>query len=1812
MPNDEEQAKPQSPELAGGAGFTFESAVGAYYLAALLGEGYGAGVSHRTVSRVAFQQRNFGEPLDDVIVDFLSSAGEEARLSLQVKTDLTISAAQSNKDFRDIVRDSWLTYKKTDFRKSIDRYGAAVANVAKDKARALRTLGELARASDTSNHFDARFAEGGNASAEQKTVKDDIVTLLTEVKGSEPSPEEVHAFLAHLVLIEFDFMHAGATHTAEAMNRLRECLAPAEVAQAPALWSKLTQLARESAGRAGAYDRLRLLRELDTIGRLRGVASLRADLDKVTALARSWIADIQDDVGGVHLERRSLADLLTKAVDERRFIQIVGLPGSGKSVLLRQQVETDLVRGHVLFLKSDRLEGKSWSSFAAANSLSSAPLANLLGEIAATGSATLYIDGIDRVEKNHRPIVLDVLRAIVRTPELSNWKVVVSLRDSGIEPLRNWLSEVLNSVSIGTVEVGSLNDDEAEVLANQKPELRPLLFGPAQVSEVVRRPFFTKVLYQSFSADQAKTRFQPQSEVDLIENWWERGGYSATGQEALDRQRAILDVASVRSRQLSLPIQLSQLKSESVRQIEGLVEDGILQYVRKGHTVRFSHDIFFEWSFFHVLVERGDQWLDEIRACGEPPAVGRVVELLSQWEFREGKNWATSLDRTATAKMRSQWTRAWLLGPLGLPTFASNEDQFANAVSADDFTFLKRALVWLQAEKTVPNPNILASTLPVEQRIRTADFLGWPSDFAAWRRFIAFLLRRLDRLPVSLYPQIVSVFEVWQNAFAGFKNPVSAALLKRCADWLREIDVRDARMERFARLEQEKPSRWQAVPELDDFRQSICQLILRSASSMPELTEEYLKEVLASEDIRDEKYREIITFAPTLAATHPGLLVDLTLKHLKEELPDDRSARERREIKEAAEFRRRVEEKSESERTPAEKRMLSFGGPHFHHFHQFSYHDWESLCIERGSFDYWPPSPLREPFHSLLKASPKEALRLFTALCNHAMEAWRQLHRHDYDRQGTPIPLELHFPWGVQQFWGGDREYLWHRGTWAPHALASGFLAVEEWCYSEIESGRHVDDVIREVVEGNQSVGVLGIAVSLILHTSLVSEAAFPIVMAQRLWYVDLNRMVNDTSGSTVSLIGFKQGDEAHVAEIKKAAERRARRTTLRWLLPAYVFSQEFGERTKEVALAFKDNLPFQYEEHRNNPQAREYLLKQATENAEVALRENYTVQRSAEHEGLIEIAHVSPSASKPENVEKLERANRSLRQSGLWTWALRCFEAGAVGDAAKVTEAIVQAKELDTASLFESGDDQEELETRRGAVAGAAAVALRFREGRSDEELEWARDVIKRAFKAPEVPDETRVPQAIIPWHHGIFVAHGLASEMRRGTADTDAPAQLLVLVTHPLENVSLAALAEIVSLWEVDAKLVWAALHLSFDLCRIGPFSPAARRGPSEPIHPADRTLAALTAAAEYYEKGAGWLTLPLPPPAWIKRERTVPQSGDGQSDDGGLPDIDFGPDDVQDARESWAEPKTHWYSQYAAKVLALVPFEKILLSDAREEALGFVDSLLAWTNAKNAPPWLKKRRRDRDSARLIEWTHQLGRTLGDISGDLSVPEVKTRFLEPIFALEGDTCWSLLTPFADRYICRYIYDAPTVPDGATDVVRLCLDRFLQTTTLQRSAYRSGEFHGFDEPQLSRILMFVAIEHAGGAARYVNGDWSEVAMILPLIDRYVRAAGWSVSVMVSFLTLCERAKNSYPAEMFADQVLAVIADESQPVRGWHGTFIPARIAGLVQFFADRETPMPSGLGQKLLRILDLLVDMGDRRSAALQMSEAFREITLS
>ena len=135
MSSSTSKAKPQatSTELTGGAGFTYEDTVVAYYLAALLREERAAGLNG-VVNTVAIQQAGHGHPMDDIIVE-LDDDGSRRRLSLQAKRKIQISAAATNKDFRDILSRAVATRATDNFNADLDAYGFVAENVAVGRFR---------------------------------------------------------------------------------------------------------------------------------------------------------------------------------------------------------------------------------------------------------------------------------------------------------------------------------------------------------------------------------------------------------------------------------------------------------------------------------------------------------------------------------------------------------------------------------------------------------------------------------------------------------------------------------------------------------------------------------------------------------------------------------------------------------------------------------------------------------------------------------------------------------------------------------------------------------------------------------------------------------------------------------------------------------------------------------------------------------------------------------------------------------------------------------------------------------------------------------------------------------------------------------------------------------------------------------------------------------------------------------------------------------------------------------------------------------------------------------------------------------------------------------------------------------------------------------------------------------------------------------------------------------------------------------------------------------------------------------------------
>ena len=895
------------------------------------------------------------------------------------------------------------------------------------------------------------------------------------------------------------------------------------------------------------------------------------------------------------------------------------------------------------------------------------------------------------------------------------------------------------------------------------------------------------------------------------------------------------------------------------------------------------------------------------------------------------------------------------------------------------------------------------------------------------------------------------------------------------------------------------------------------------------------------------------------------------------ELPGDRAARERRELDAHYEALRRIREKPEDERTPEERQLLSFLPP------LTSEHrvDPDDVGIIRFEHYYSPPSPVHNPFAALFGNAPETGVALVRDLANHATRGWRQ--NEDLRGADAPVPVTLSFPWGKQVFWGDTRQYDWFTIHASPEPLECAFLALRHWAFKELDRGQAVDEVIRAVVEGNTCYGVLGLALAVALETLHVSETVLPIVTCQRLWHDDWRRFVQEgTRGIDLLGLGLLprlHGDRAAAKaylDSRQCRKREMRQLAMRFAIAESSLREQFAG----LLARFPDDLPYTTEGQRADERATDYLRDHAGRWAELGDIGNYRrVEVEGEPAG---VAFRSPTPRTEEEERQVEANAAYFEETRVIGWATRCLQEGAIVNDISMGDAIRVAKDRDHVGMFDERRNAENQSPQTVVSAVAAAVLLGGDLSATDRE--WAWDVMARVEMMREPADAT--PGSRIPWHPAGHLVAALAGDRRVAIPRADSVARLMRLTLHPLEE-DVAGRAFAVLLADPEQHVQWVAgrLALALSICPRPYWRRDGAGSDSAPVRE--------RAVAEGID-GLGGPALPWPelPAPWKKDARRR------------------GYTTASREREEWMDPDPYFNAAAAAKLLPMFPVERWCRSSAHKPLLrDGLNRLVGWTAAKLLPDW--EAAPDDDTAHraatfLVEWNHGLGRLLSRTAPFLDVAVVREHL--DAFPVDNEDSFTVLAEFVVDTVVRHVIDAPTVSAGTLALLHDCVDRVLRHPAFRPTAYRAGELYGWSLPKVVRALLFVPLdEEAPGSARFANGDWSELSIAMPVVSKMVTEVGWSREVMDWFLQLCERAGGEYPIDAFADQVtgLAEFAGDR-----WSGTTIPGRIAAMIQRLGDANFPIKAELARQLLVVLDALVELGDRRSVALERSPAFREVS--
>lgn len=1749
-----------STELAGGAGFTFEDLVVSYYLCALLRDEGAFGLNGRVVS-VAVQRAGHDQPMDDLVVEF-DDGGTVRTLGLQVKRRLSVGSG--NADFRAVLTAALAVIQKADFNPDNDWYGFVAEFVAVEPLRSLQRLIEWAKASPSEADFTRRFEPGGAAAAAERNMRADLATIIDD--------NDHAAFLRQLVAQKMEGLGDGGPARADLINRLRESSASAELNDGLLLFDRLCRLVREGEASAKKWTRATLLNDLGGAIPLKVSPSYTRDIEQLSSFSLSGLTAIPGDIEGFHVPRIAVEQQISERLKAHRLVNITGLPGCGKSVMLKNIASVASATGPILFLKSDQLVGTNWPTFAGQLGLSH-PLGELLTEIGTKGTPILFIDGIDRLRTDQKAIVTDILHAVEKQEDATKWRVLASSRDQGLEPFRAWFPpSFYREGGMGDVTVGAFSNEEVETLAEQKPILRRLLNGDTHVRQIARRPFFAAVMARSIPEDAPA----PRTEVDLIAAWWARGGHDAAPGDVLLRQRAMLDVAECGVQSLGKNIATRSIPTATLPQLAALESDRIIRGINENLSYSFAHDIFFEWAFFRLLLDLGQDWLSAITRAGEPPLLGRVVGLLAQYSLGTAGEWTKGLRLLEGTSLRPQWRREWLTAPPFTATFDESSAEFDQFLFADEQALLEKVLVWFQAQHTTPSPVILAQASPIDEsmdKLRIADLLGWPSDFISWERFILWLLSREELLPVRLLPSVLEILDVWQNACADFKHPVSKLIIGRAERWLMDVEqVRyvDGRR-RF------DAGKWDPLggESLDRFESSLRQMLLRAARAFPEAAIALLDRAVANKAMREKAYGDLMGYSLIMSEVAPDRLVAVAKAKILEELPRDRLERERRERRARIERLDRIRAIPENERTPDQQKILDHA-PMSVMFQSSPGHD--EIGIDRLPTHYFPASALEQPFAALFHQKPEFGLQLVKELADHATKGWVQLRELG---GATPVPVDLDFPWGRQRFWGGWEVYSWAQGQLAPGPLECAFLALAHWAHKQLDAGKPTDEVIRSIVEGCECYAMAGLALTLAHETRTVSDTTLPLMMCQRLWEHDIARMtqapMRDIEIPAFGLIDRLKGAKAEAK--KYLAHRPSNQREVRELAMLFALGHDEGlrEQFSNALAQFPENLPFEFEEERGDAEVTANLREKAERWAGLGDRTNYRQSQVQEN---VYIHYDPPEGMSPVQQRRMDSATTYLHEQGVLAWATRYLETGTPRDGMSLAEAVAFARGKDKPTLFKQREDVGG-HTAQSVVSAVAACVIRY--GFDDHvNFDWAFDVLRRIEKMKELPDQFMGSR--IPWHPANHLVVSFAELRKRSTSDKKLVERLLLLTTYPFEDV--AKLALLALLRDPDDSVSWVAAQLAFDLALS--YRPIVRRdGRRDNATERDAHAKALEKAKRRLKRDVIEGLDPLPPP-WAKS--SIQRRGRAWEDE-----------------DNWIDPDPFFYSKGVADIAKEFPIEAWLASPRIRPLLeNALEQWVQWTAEKLMPSGKGHNGRDRAAADTFEWARALGDILSRVA-PLINETLMARLIGP-FLVEGDAALAVLARFTDRLVCRHVLDAATVAPGTLKLLDACLDRVLADRAFQ-GGWRAGEMYGHDLPRMVDALLFVNVELAPGAAQFANGDWSQIDLIMPLVTKLVGEIGWATAVASRFLTLCERAGISYPVAIFADQANVVLCSLASRQELWSGTRLPARMASVVQRLAEANYPLTPDIAQRLLTVLDGLVDLGDRRSAALEQSDAFRRV---
>lgn len=576
-----------SSKSTGGGGYSFEDAVGAWWLLHLLHGTAPLTGRPGIVRRVRFQARVDEFRLDDHVLDC-----DDGRILVSARSAGQIRASTLPADF---VNAAWHQVAVVgDARLDPCRDIAVLAQpeLASSVRESVSRAVELAVADPESLHLRVRVPGW---------VNDDIRAVVEScaapagVAGQLLQEMAIPGYLLQGVRVEeFDFNAPSSRIEGFARAKARGLVASAQDTDAAILWDRLRVIARDGASTSASLDLARLHELLGAAVRLRSDTHFAPFWGWLSRTDHDFRAGVPSPrVGNTHLARSDDLGRLREAIAESRLCAAVGDSGSGKSCLVGSLLPDQLGADSVFTVRLDDLPDLFLSADRSSSSLT---------DILASAPGARLVLVVDGTEWAHAARFLKPLTRVVRavsSPALGGrWRLILTCQTSAWNRVASALGPAVASSEWRVSAVSAVGPEELRQLRRENPAFEAILRRP-EIARLASNLRLLAWIADSPEAAEEAAKVNTVGEAQLVDMLWSRAADQDLGAWLLV-ERIAARQAELRTRTLALADVSSSADAASVGALEAR---GILRRVR-GTACEFTHDLFGDYGRQRWLLAR--------------------------------------------------------------------------------------------------------------------------------------------------------------------------------------------------------------------------------------------------------------------------------------------------------------------------------------------------------------------------------------------------------------------------------------------------------------------------------------------------------------------------------------------------------------------------------------------------------------------------------------------------------------------------------------------------------------------------------------------------------------------------------------------------------------------------------------------------------------------------------------------------------------------------------------------------------------------------------------------------------------------------------------------------------------------------------------------------------------------------------------------------------------------------------------------------------------------------------------------------------